>query len=196
MTTKKIQMRGRPRKFDPDEAVAVAQKLFQERGYDGVSIDDLTGTLGVKPPSFYAAFGSKAGLYDRVLKRYNDLDAIPFEAIMRPERSVSEAIAELLEEAARRYATDTCAGGCLVVEGLRSRDDSARAAARNLKDAAENAIRAYVADRHPAKAAQIVDFVATTMFGLSAKARDGHSLEQLLTTARMAGSTVARALAD
>lgn len=196
MTTKKIQMRGRPRKFDPDEAVAVAQKLFHERGYDGVSIDDVTGTLGVKPPSFYAAFGSKAGLYDRVLKRYTDLDAIPFEAIMRPERSVSEAIAELLEEAARRYATDACAGGCLVVEGLRSRDDSARMAARNLNRAAEDAIRAYVADRHPAKAAQIVDFVATTMFGLSAKARDGHSLEQLLATARMAGSTVTQALAD
>jgi TetR/AcrR family transcriptional repressor for divergent bdcA len=195
MTTKNVSVRGRPRKFDPDVAVEMAQRLFHERGYDGVSIDDVTSALGVKPPSFYAAFGSKAGLYDRVLRRYTELDAIPFERILRLDRPVAEAVADLLEEAARRYAADASAGGCLVVEGLRSRDDCARDAAKDLNRAAEDAIRTYVAARHPAQAAQVVDFVATTMFGLSAKARDGHSLAQLLATARMAASTVAQALA-
>jgi TetR/AcrR family transcriptional repressor for divergent bdcA len=196
MTTKNAPIRGRPRKFDPDAAVEVAQRLFHERGYDGVSIDDVTRELGVKPPSFYAAFGSKAGLYDRVLRRYTELDAIPFERIMRPDRPVAEAMGDLLEEAARRYAAVASAGGCLVVEGLRSRDDCARNAAKDLNRSAEDAIRTYVAARHPAQAAQVVDFVATTMFGLSAKARDGHTLPQLLATARMAANVVARTLAD
>lgn len=195
MAIKKNAGRGRPRKFDPEAAVALAQQLFHERGFDGVSIDDVTGALGVKPPSFYAAFGSKAGLYDRVLQRYTERDAIPFDQIMRADRPVAEAVAELLEEAARRYAAGACASGCLVVEGLRSRDENARSAARALNRSAEDAIRAYIAARHPAMADEIVDYVATTMFGLSAKARDGHSLEQLLATARMAGKAVAHTLA-
>ena len=71
MTTTNIsRARGRPRRFDPDEALATAQRLFHQRGYDAVGVVDLTKALGINPPSFYAAFGSKASLYARVLERY------------------------------------------------------------------------------------------------------------------------------
>ena len=69
MTTNNPAPRGRPRRFDPDAAVATAQQLFHARGYDAVSVADLTEALGINPPSFYAAFGSKAGLYARILDR-------------------------------------------------------------------------------------------------------------------------------
>ena len=62
VTTNRSRTRGRPRKFDPEAAVATAQQLFHERGYDAVSVADVTDALGINPPSFYAAFGSKAGL--------------------------------------------------------------------------------------------------------------------------------------
>ena len=38
MTTDISSSRGRPRQFNPDEAVAVAQRLFHEHGYDAVSV--------------------------------------------------------------------------------------------------------------------------------------------------------------
>ncbi|MEN9191357.1 TetR/AcrR family transcriptional regulator, partial [Xanthomonas perforans] len=34
MTTEISRSRGRPRAFDPDQAVAIAQQLFHARGYD------------------------------------------------------------------------------------------------------------------------------------------------------------------
>src|SRR5690606_27399793 len=99
-----IRTRGRPRKFDVDEAIATAQSLFHSRGYDAVSVSDVTGALGINTPSFYSAFGSKAGLYERVINRYSDHGAIPLEDILRPDRPVAACITEMLKEAARRYA--------------------------------------------------------------------------------------------
>src|SRR3954467_10984225 len=99
MTTNISAARGRPRRFNPDEAVATAQRLFHEKGYDSVSVADLTKALGINPPSFYAAFGSKAGLYARILDRYAAAGAIPLKRILGADRPPAEALAEVLVEA-------------------------------------------------------------------------------------------------
>jgi TetR/AcrR family transcriptional repressor for divergent bdcA len=194
VTTNKPRGRGRPRGFDPEEAIATAQQLFHARGYDAVSVADVTDAIGINPPSFYAAFGSKAGLYARVLERYNSGNAVPLDSLLRADRPVAECLAAVLEEAARYYAADPNAAGCLVLEGVRCNDREAREAARAFNLAAEDVIRAYVAGRHPEEAERLTDFVSTTMSGLSAKARNGHGLDQLLATARLAGLALAQAL--
>ncbi|MBJ7501587.1 MAG: helix-turn-helix transcriptional regulator [Sphingopyxis sp.] len=196
MTTNKSPVRGRPRRFDPEAAVATAQQLFHARGYDAVSVADVTDALGINPPSFYAAFGSKAGLYARVLDHWTATEAIPLADILRPDVPVAAALAAVLEDAARRYASDPAAGGCLVLEGTRCNDAGARDAARALNLGAETFIRDYVAARHPDEAGAVTDFVATTMSGLSAKARAGHDLPRLLATARLAGRVLAEILPD
>lgn len=118
MTTEKVRVRGQPRQFDPEQAVATAQRLFHARGYDAVSVSDVTDALGINPPSFYAAFGNKAGLFTRILDRYAGTDAIPMAEMLRPDRPVAECLLSVLEEAARRYAADPVASGCLVLEEL------------------------------------------------------------------------------
>jgi TetR/AcrR family transcriptional repressor for divergent bdcA len=192
--TQKPRSRGRPRRFDRDDAVKTAQHLFHARGYDSVSVADVTDALGINPPSFYAAFGNKAGLYNRVLDRWSENGAIPLASLLRPDRPVAECLAAGLEEAARHYAADPDARGCLVLEGTRSNDAEARATALAHNRAAEAMIRDYIAARHPAEAERVADFVSTTMSGLSAKARNGHSLEQLLSTARLAGLAIRQIL--
>lgn len=187
--------RGRPRRFDPDQAVATAQHLFRVRGYDAVSVADVTEALGINPPSFYAAFGNKAGLYARALERYAGTDAIPFDEVLRPDRPVAEGLAVLLEEAARRYAANPPAAGCLVLEGIRCNDAEAREAARAYYNAAEELVRAFVVARHPDKAERLTDFVSTVMAGLSARAREGQGLDRLLATVRLAGRAIAQELA-
>jgi TetR/AcrR family transcriptional repressor for divergent bdcA len=194
VTTDNARPRGRPRRFDPNEAVATAQRLFHARGYDAVSVADVTEALGINPPSFYAAFGSKAGLYTRILNHWADTGAIPLADLLRPDRPVAESLAVVLEEAARRYAADPGAAGCLVLEGTRCNDREAREAARAFNLAAESVIRQYIAARHPEDANRVTDFVSTVMSGLSAKARNGHRLDQLLATAHLASLVLAQAL--
>ena len=194
MITNIVTPRGRPRKFDPDEAVATAQRLFHEKGYDAVSLADLTKALGINPPSFYAAFGSKAGLYARILDRYAATGAIPLKQILETDRPLAESLAEVLVEAARYYGADPTATGCLVLEGTRCNDPEARDAARGFHLAAQEFIRNAIAARHPQQADQVADFVCTTMAGLSASARHGQSLERLLATAHLAGKALVQAL--
>jgi TetR/AcrR family transcriptional repressor for divergent bdcA len=194
MTTEKSRVRGRPRRFDPEEAIDIAQQLFHARGYDAVSVADVTAALGINPPSFYAAFGSKAGLYARVLDSYSATNAIPLAELLRDDRPVGTCLAAVLEEAARYYAADPVTSGCMVVEGTRSNDREARDAACALSLAAEAVIHDYIAARHPNDARRLTDFVSTTMSGLSAKARNGHGADQLLATARLAGMAVEQAI--
>jgi TetR/AcrR family transcriptional regulator, repressor for divergent bdcA len=192
--TKSLRPRGRPRGFDTENAVATAADLFRARGFDAVSIADVTNALGINPPSFYSAFGSKQGLYTRVLEHYAAAGAIPLDDVLRPDRPVADNLAALLEEAARHYATNPEAPGCLVVEGTRCNDAQAREVALAYNLAVEARILDHIAERHAAQAAVLTDFVATSMFGLSAKARNGHGLDRLLATARLAGSAIQSAL--
>ena len=194
MTTNIVPTRGRPRQFDPEQAIATAQQLFHEKGYDAVSVADLTRALGINPPSFYAAFGSKAGLYQRILDRYAASGAIPLASILGAGRPLAQSLAEVLLEAARYYARDEAATGCLVLEGTRCNDPEARDAARGYHLAAQAFIRDSIAARYPDQADGLADFVCTTMAGLSASARHGQTLERLSATARLAGMAIAQVL--
>ncbi|WP_368649981.1 TetR/AcrR family transcriptional regulator [Castellaniella ginsengisoli] len=157
-------------------------------------MSDVTEALGINPPSFYSAFQSKAGLYERIINRYADHGAIPLADILRPDHPVVECITTMLEEAARRYATDPAATGCIVLEGCRCSDEEARAIARAAHHAAVEVIRSYIADRHPAIAAQLAEYISTLMIGLSAQARAGKGVNTLLETVHVASLAVSSML--
>jgi TetR/AcrR family transcriptional repressor for divergent bdcA len=186
--------RGRPRRFDPDQAVATAQRLFHVKGYDDVSVADLTKAFNINPPSFYAAFGSKAQLYKRVLDRYAQTGAVPLLEILEADRPLAVSLTQILEQAAHAYAADPLATGCMVLEGTRCNDTEARDAACGFHVAAQDVIRNTIAQRYPQDADRLADFVCTTMAGLSASARHGQSLDRLLATARLAGIALAQAI--
>lgn len=106
---------GRPRGFDEDQVVRAAAALFAERAYDGVSIDDLVGHLGVHRNSLYKTFGSKRGLYLAALRRHVDDQVRPLaEALVDaggPERTTHLVMAAdlglLLMATVERAPSDT-----------------------------------------------------------------------------------------
>src|SRR3954452_3756682 len=62
--------RGRPRAYDPDEALKRAAATFWKAGYAGTSLDDLVEATGMNRPSLYAAFGDKREIYLKTLDYY------------------------------------------------------------------------------------------------------------------------------
>jgi len=63
-------MAGRPREFDPDEALDAAMEAFWAKGYEATSLMDLVSATGLHKGSLYKAFGDKHSLFIQALKRY------------------------------------------------------------------------------------------------------------------------------
>ena len=83
---KRRRARGRPRGFDTGAALGRAVEVFWRRGYAGAGLAELTAAMGVSPPSLYAAFGDKRGLFLAALERYAaTTGAVPLHALRAAE---------------------------------------------------------------------------------------------------------------
>lgn len=183
--------RGRPRSFDVEAALDTAESLFHRRGYGGVKVAELADALEIKPPSLYAAFGSKAALFERCVDRYTTASSFVPDALSRPDVGTAEAMAEIFVEAARRYAADPGRPGCLVIDGARHCEDpEVTALVRDRVATMHRHIAARVAQTHPGQASAVASFVVTTMRGMSAAAREGASADELRGVAHMAADAV------
>src|SRR5579863_8518042 len=107
---------GRPREFDTDAALEKAMRLFWAKSYEGTSLGDLTGNLGISRPSLYAAFGDKQSLFRAALERYAAGPA-SYVAAALGQPTAREVAGQLLRGAADLQAGSRNPGGCLTVNG-------------------------------------------------------------------------------
>ncbi|WP_329091381.1 TetR/AcrR family transcriptional regulator [Streptosporangium sp. NBC_01469] len=108
-----------------DEALERAMQVFWKRGYEGATLSDLTGAMGITKPSMYAAFGNKEQLFRRALERYIEGPAsYGTRALEEPTaRGVAEA---LLRGAVRTTTLPEGHPGCLTVQGALAASDGGR----------------------------------------------------------------------
>ena len=111
-----MQVRGRPRSFDVDEALDRAVEVFWRHGYEGTSMTDLTEAMGINRPSLYAAYGSKEDLFHSAVARYAETEmAYAREALTQPTaRRVAEV---LLRGQVAALTQPGRPAGCLSVQG-------------------------------------------------------------------------------
>ncbi|WP_349236803.1 TetR/AcrR family transcriptional regulator [Devosia sp. MC1541] len=176
--------------------MAKAQAVFHQRGYDAVNVAELGKVLEINPPSLYAAFGSKLGLYTDALHRYSQTQGVPFTELLGKAETVEDGLGAILKSAAQHYADTHGVAGCMVLEGMHCSDVSARDAAQKMQAAARQSIADHLQQAVPDKAEQLTDFMTTTLAGLSASARNGHGLERLMATADMASQAVRSLLGE
>ncbi len=93
--------RGRPRCFEREEALKKAMKVFWCKGYEGASLSELTGAMGINSPSLYAAFGSKESLFLEAIELYRKTDGAMTRQAFDAGSTAKEAIAGMLAASAR-----------------------------------------------------------------------------------------------
>lgn len=90
---------GRPRTIDPDAVSLVALRMFDDQGFDAVSMDDVAAAAGVSRRSLFRLFPSKAALVWGGLDEF----AARFTAALR-DRPVDEPVGDALRAAYRAAA--------------------------------------------------------------------------------------------
>lgn len=174
---------GRPRNFDETAALDAAIEVFRRHGYEGASLDLLTGAMGINRPSLYGAFGDKAELFDKAVSRYVEGPGSVPLAALDAAGDLQSGIAGFFAAVTRNNATRGRPRGCLIacVLGEAAGPDErwrARAAelARLTERSLSDILARFVA---PAKAAPLARTMATLMYGIAAAAKAGLSPAEL-----------------
>lgn len=108
--------RGRPRGFDPDQALNAAQASFWQGGYAATSLDALAEATGLNRPSLYSAFGDKRALYLAALRKSVEESVASLTAALARRPRLREALELVYEAAIRIYlAGEAGPRGCFII---------------------------------------------------------------------------------
>ena len=179
---------ARPKSFDESEAVEAALHVFLSRGYDGASIVELTRAMGISPPSLYATFGDKRGLFEHVMDRYaGHRSPLLLDALA--EATAGDVVSRLLHNYADGLTDPRWPPGCLYVQAALSCSDSAEPVRTELTTR-RMAIEPVLEERFDraraegdlarnANSADLARYCATLLQGMAIQAASGTSREDL-----------------
>ncbi|MCM2452206.1 TetR/AcrR family transcriptional regulator [Agrobacterium vitis] len=174
---------GRPWSFARETAVETAMRLFWRSGYEGVSVGELTKAIGIAPPSLYAAFGSKAGLYREALDLYEEKFASLDLDLAEKAASLAQAVRALLEGAVRAVTDPDREGGCMISSGMTACHSEHAALARNaaarrdaMRERIAKTLAPFVTD---GQTPPLERYLSAVLQGISVQARDGATQAEL-----------------
>jgi TetR/AcrR family transcriptional repressor of nem operon len=105
---------ARQKTFQRDDVVDRAIDVFMAKGYEGSTVNDLVGAAGLHPGSLYNAFGSKQGLYQAALERFDAMS--PFNQLlgMADTAPPRESIKRILQSVVDPDPNGGGVAGCLI----------------------------------------------------------------------------------
>ena len=108
--------RGRPRTYNPDDALSAALKVFWYHGFSGSSLDDISAAAGMNRPSLYAAFGDKKSIYRKTLDKFSQEFLSGLEAALFAGASLEDDLVNFYLAALSVYQSDkNAAWGCPMI---------------------------------------------------------------------------------
>lgn len=111
-------------KFDRETVLEKAKDLFWQKGFLGTSTRELQDVLDMRPGSIYAAFGSKSGLFQDVLRHYAKVSAEELNQHMAAQPSVLLGFKHYLHSILNVRKNGLPSELCLLVKTLSELDES------------------------------------------------------------------------
>ena len=101
-----------------DEILDYATRLFAERGYDGTSMNDVAGQVGMRKASLFYHFATKDALYEAVLDRLIGRLATPLAEVYSAQGSFVERLDRATDVLAGAVAESPYAARLLIREAM------------------------------------------------------------------------------
>lgn len=181
--------RGRPRSFDRDAALTRAMEMFWAKGYEGTQLSELMAAIGINPPSFYAAFGSKEAIFREAVDLYLSTVGAGSMKALAETATIRDAIEAMLLASAEIAIASPSSGGCMISLGLvncQSQNAELRDHMRGLRRTTALLIRERLehgkaeGDLPPeTETERLAIYFNTVLQGLSLQAQDGATRNDL-----------------
>jgi len=185
---------GRPRKFNEDEVLQLAAKVFLNDGFEASSYESISEAMGLSKPSLYNAFGDKQALFKRVIADYSLQAHKQIVEQFSGARTLQAACQKMLLAAATFYSTpDGPSVGCLLVGTAlpaTSQYDEIRDTLIGFTNRLETSLEKIISEEYCKDAValeqqpkNIARHISSLLFALAVRARMGLSRKELNKTA-------------
>lgn len=182
--------RGRPKVFDRNDALDKALMLFWAHGYEGTSLSDLVNATGAKAPTLYAEFENKEGLFRAAMQRYIETFSAQRNAVLNDDSlEVRTAIEAYFRATAACFTECDKPAGCFFIctsSALSSGSEEIAHMLAQQHHAQERALKQFLDARQQrdelpacANTATLASFLACLLQGMSVRAREGATREDL-----------------
>lgn len=104
----------RVKQFDQQEVLQKAMQVFWKKGYNGTSMSELVGELGISRGSFYDTFENKRDLFDKALAAYRGTNYQVLESILASEENPKAGLQKLFQMNLDQAISDPDFKGCLL----------------------------------------------------------------------------------
>jgi AcrR family transcriptional regulator len=169
-------------------------ELFWERGYEGVTLDNLLQAMGgISPPSFYNAFKSKEALFREAVDLFVATVGAPGARALAEAPTARDGVEAALQHAALAFTQPGKPHGCLLIGGATNcsqENNGAQAYVQGLRRQTSRNIRARLAraiDAGEISPDADIDGITasyvTVLNGIGVRAADGASRQELLAAA-------------
>lgn len=193
---------GRPRSFDKDDALKKAMYVFWEKGYEGTTMADLIQSIGMKAPSIYAAFGNKDAIFKEVVQSYLPIVVNGQLKALNSSPKIYDAVEATLKACVSLYTGKDNPHTCLVMTGAintapehSEHVETLRALREDYKAAWKKRFEMAKTDRQltdKAKPSELAEYFTTLIQGMTIKAKDGATEDELSSTSKLALKTLSQ----
>ena len=184
---------GRPKGFNPDEALDRAVEMFWEHGYEGVDVERIAQAVSVTKPALYRAFGDKPTLLLKAVERYATTYIAPMMEAFQAETDIYKAVTAFSESIVIN-ATGDDRNGCMMAAAAQVKSDHAAEirsfVAMGLTATADIFTKRFEKEMRAGHLTRTVSAkvrgraLVDLMQGLQLRAKTGLTREQLLQEAR------------
>jgi TetR/AcrR family transcriptional repressor of nem operon len=106
------------KQFDPNEVLEKAIDVFWEKGYHATSMQDLVSNLGINRASIYDTYGCKEELFNKAIKRYQEVNVKRFADFLYQYINVREGLYYLFEMTVLDSNNEKSHRGCFIVNTI------------------------------------------------------------------------------
>ncbi|WP_429125835.1 TetR/AcrR family transcriptional regulator [Ensifer sp. 4252] len=164
-------------------------EVFWAKGYEAAQLNDLTAAIGITPPSFYAAFGSKESAFREAVRLYvATAGSGPLRALDTSE-TAQQAIGAMLLASIDVALKAPQSNGCLLILGVMNCQpetgplyDLLKGLRKETVERVHARLERGVADGDLPRTADIptlADYYGAVMQAISMQARDGATRPEL-----------------